>query len=133
VGGSGNDLIDGRDGINEIIGGAGDDQLFGSLGRDILNGGDGNDILFGSYDFDILTGGSGADTFIVRLGDYDSIKDFNVGDKIIVWVDTLDTNYNTAPTGLSYTDGVLSIDGTPLVAVELLGSPSLLDGSVFFT
>jgi Ca2+-binding RTX toxin-like protein len=133
VGGSGNDLIDGRDGIDVMEGGAGDDQLFGSLGRDILNGGDGNDILFGSYDFDILTGGSGADTFIVRLGDYDSIKDFNVGDKIIVWVDTLDTNYNTAPTGLSYTDGVLSIDGTPLVAVELLGSPSLLDGSVFFT
>jgi Ca2+-binding RTX toxin-like protein len=134
LGGDSNDLIDGRDGIDVMEGGAGDDQLFGSLGDDILYGGTGDDILFGSYGSDSLTGGDGKDIFIVRLGDYDKIMDFNADeDQIRVWVDTLTLTGGTTLTGYttSYTGGVLFVDGSPVV--ELIGSPLLGVDGVFFT
>ncbi|WP_268934368.1 calcium-binding protein [Sphingobium yanoikuyae] len=63
--GSGNDVLIGDDGIEEILGGEGNDILDGgSGGHDDLRGGGGNDILYGRG-YDVLTGNGGDDIFYV--------------------------------------------------------------------
>ena len=125
-GGNGNDLIEGRDGVNVINGGAGNDMLFGSLGNDTINGGDGDDVLFGSYGINSLTGGAGNDVFVVRKDSLAYIQDFDPNhDQIRVWVDTLD---NTAATGHSIAydgaSGILTVDGSPVAQVGMSGHPA---------
>lgn len=95
IGTSGNDIIDGDDGVNAISGLAGNDQLrgfggddilVGGLGQDALRGGDGNDALIGGPNADSLTGGAGADIFkYTAISDArDTITDFNAseGDRL---------------------------------------------------
>ena len=129
-GGLGNDMIEGRNGIDAINGGDGNDQLYGSLGDDTINGGNGNDILFGSYGSNVLTGGSGADIFIVRKGSFATITDFNAGDgdQIRVWLETLDGTEATGSHTTLYdaASGVLTIDGTPVAQLGLATHPALL-------
>ncbi len=50
---SGNDIING---------GNGNDQIFGFSGNDTLSGGDGNDVILAGYGSDTIDGGSGGDT-----------------------------------------------------------------------
>lgn len=125
-GGAGADMVDGRDGRDTVSGGAGNDYLFGSLGADSISGGDGNDILFGGYGPDSLTGNAGSDTFILRMGDFETITDFDVtagaGDTLKIWLESLD---NTAASGSYVVDydeanGILLVDGTPVV--QLIGT-----------
>jgi large repetitive protein len=127
TGNVGNDMIDGRAGADIVNGGANNDFLFGGLGNDILDGGTGNDRLFGSYGFDSLTGGAGADDFIVRKGDFDNIVDFDEsqGDRIVVWVQSLDETGATTPHTVTYDQpsGTLSVDGAPVAHLD--GNPTI--------
>ena len=60
-GGTGNDVIFGSSGRNELHGDDGDDVLFGGNGSDLLLGGAGNDWLFGGNGADALFGEAGND------------------------------------------------------------------------
>jgi Ca2+-binding RTX toxin-like protein len=71
---------------DQITGGGGNDTISGYAGFDQISGGDGDDWIRGGEDDDILIGGSGNDTFIGtqwELGG-DVIRDFGVGDRIVV-------------------------------------------------
>ncbi len=62
-GGSGDDVIQGVGGVNEVYGGTGNDTIEGSFGAFTIQGGAGNDsITLGSYASGELFGGSGNDT-----------------------------------------------------------------------
>jgi hypothetical protein len=117
-GGAGNDMIEARDGGDVVNGNDGNDILFGSLGSDQLYGGAGNDILFGGYGADQLTGGGGSDIFVVRMGDADTIMDFDSSvDQIHVWAD------NVTSSDITFDSGLLYVNGVPVV--QLIGVASL--------
>ncbi len=107
-GGAGNDYMDGNAGDDILYGDAGDDMLYGDAGNDMLYGGvgndglyggEGNDVLLGEEGDDILYGGIGAgndtlsggagsnlleggdgdDVFVVMLGGFSQVSDFQVG------------------------------------------------------
>jgi Ca2+-binding RTX toxin-like protein len=62
IGSSGDDILTGRDGIDDTLdGGSGNDILNGLSGDDVLVGGSGNDLLNGGAGADMLQGGSGND------------------------------------------------------------------------
>jgi RTX calcium-binding nonapeptide repeat (4 copies) len=60
-GGSGDDILNGGAGDDELVGGPGDDVLDGRSGDDELLGGDGDDYLSGDVGIDRLGGGDGDD------------------------------------------------------------------------
>ena len=136
-GGTGNDLIEGRNGTDVINGGDGNDQLYGSLGDDFINGGAGNDILFGSYGTNHLTGGAGDDTFIVRKGSFAYLDDFglNGSDQITVWLETLDATAATGSHTTSYdaATGILTVDGTPVAQLGATVHPGVIPAGIFLT
>ncbi|HEY0647447.1 calcium-binding protein, partial [Phenylobacterium sp.] len=106
AGGEGADLLDGRAGNDSLNGGDGNDYLYGGLGDDTIVGGAGNDFIFGSYGSDLLSGGPGGagdqDIFVLRLGDFDEITDFNPNeDKIWLWIDSLDSTPAAGATALT--------------------------------
>ena len=68
IGGSGDDLINGRDGANVLDGGGGNDTVNGMGGDDLLRGGGGNDLLQGGAGDDTIDGGLGADRFFGNDG-----------------------------------------------------------------
>jgi hypothetical protein len=98
-GGTGNDLLAGRErgdvmfglgGADTITGGTGFDVLAGGTGSDRLAGGSGNDVLDGGRARDVLAGGAGADIFVFsNLGNGalgDTITDFETGSDRIALV-----------------------------------------------
>jgi uncharacterized repeat protein (TIGR01451 family) len=123
-GDAGQDMLEGRAGGDTIHGNDGNDWLFGSLDSDILHGDGGNDVLFGSYGVDQLWGEAGNDTFILRKGDFDTIGDFQVGDTIKVWVETLDGNAATGTHTFNFDEAsdLLFVDNLPVA--QLLGNPT---------
>lgn len=108
-GGDGNDLLIGKDGLNNISGGDGDDVLIGGRDADTLSGGNGNDFLIGGFGDDYLIGGAGADQ--IHGGD---------------GVDTV--SYEGSPEGVSVNlfDGTASggdAEGDILIGIEnVIGS-----------
>jgi Ca2+-binding RTX toxin-like protein len=71
IGGSANDTLFGRSGVNAILkGGPGNDLLQGGTGNDTLDGGPGNDTLIGGAgdDLAIWNDGDGDDTFDGGVG-----------------------------------------------------------------
>ncbi|MDH2484722.1 putative Ig domain-containing protein [Acinetobacter baumannii] len=60
-GGTGNDIIKGLEGSDQLFGDEGDDWLDGSYENDFIYGGEGNDQLFGGDGEDQLEGGNGDD------------------------------------------------------------------------
>jgi len=68
IGGSNDDFITGRAGIDDINGGAGNDSLVGGGGNDIIEGGDGLDTITGGAGNDVITGGSGNDVIDSSTG-----------------------------------------------------------------
>ena len=82
-----NDLdneISGFDWSDDVINGqGGNDILLGLGGNDILRGGVGNDVLIGGTGNNILTGNAGADTFVMELGGFNLVTDFNVSEDFI--------------------------------------------------
>lgn len=103
-GGAGNDDVADYYGTNTLIGGFGNDMLTGGLGRDTLIGVEtafsGTGFGFGAGEVDMLRGGKGSDTFVLgnasrayysdgdplTIGDsdYALIKDFKVGEDVIL-------------------------------------------------
>ena len=82
--GSGNDLIDNKNGGyhgDEISTGAGADTLKGSIQTDILNAGQDNDLIFSSLGSDVITTGTGSDTFVIQSKDHggSQVMDFQSG------------------------------------------------------
>ncbi|MHA7774583.1 VWA domain-containing protein [Roseibium sp. M-1] len=61
IGGEGSDELRGGGGADTLIGDAGNDRLLGGTGTDTLIGGEGNDRLEGGGGVDILNGGEGED------------------------------------------------------------------------
>ena len=99
VGNSNDNDIRGRAGKDYLVGKAGDDILRGAKGADTLLGGAGNDKLLGGTDDDfldgasgsnILVGGKGSDTFILRDGATNKIRDFQLGMDTIGLADNID-------------------------------------------
>ena len=62
TGGSGNDIVTGAAGSDQLFGYAGNDTLAGAAGADQLDGGDGSDVLRGGAGADAIDGGAGIDT-----------------------------------------------------------------------
>ena len=56
-------VIEAREGGDQLLGGAGDDQLSGESEHDVIDGGPGADTLTGGSGDDRLTGGPGVDSF----------------------------------------------------------------------
>jgi len=94
IGGSGNDIITGDDGVNKLEGLAGDDQIFGFGGNDILLGGSGDDTLDGGEGDDLLNGGIG-----------DDVIDGGEGMDALVYNGTYGENT------ISIVDGVMTVTG----------------------
>lgn len=71
-------MIDGGDGLSEVIlgkggndkitAGQGDDDIYGGTGHDFMRAGDGNDLLDGGEGNDVLDGGAGADRMVGGAG-----------------------------------------------------------------
>jgi Ca2+-binding RTX toxin-like protein len=105
-GGGSGDHIDGFDGSDELLGGAGDDHLDGGNGADVLVGGAGTDML---------TGGSGDDVFRFlanELSSGDSVRDFQLGDSIVISNANLSTfAYSVFGNTLTTSVGTLSVFG----------------------
>ena len=88
---TGDNILFGNQGDDELMGGAGNDTLRGGMGDDELMGGAGNDKVKGDRGDDVLYGGEGMDTFVIRMGDGDDeIRDFEKGaDKIMFGAEKL--------------------------------------------
>jgi len=77
-----NDVINGRDGDDDLSGLGGADAIHGGKGDDRLWGKKGNDILDGGRGADVLTGNGGKNTFVFDVKPstgVDRIKDFDPG------------------------------------------------------
>lgn len=80
-GGAGNDELYGGTGNDQLLGGMGDDKLDGNEGDDTLEGSDGNDTLDGDAGNDLLKGGDGNDRLITGNGN-DVVYGGNGNDEI---------------------------------------------------
>ena len=67
-GGSGNDNINAGDGDNEVYGGSGNDRIMTGSGQDLVYGGDGNDQLRTGAGDDEVYGGAGKDLIFAGAG-----------------------------------------------------------------
>jgi Ca2+-binding RTX toxin-like protein len=77
---SGNDTLAGDGGNDHLYGGAGNDRLEGGNGGDKLLGEAGNDLLIGGAGNDWMDGGAGADTFVFARGSQaDIVSGFQIG------------------------------------------------------
>lgn len=113
TGGSGNDRISGGDGNDILLGSGGNDEISGGEGLDTLSGGDGDDVLFGAgdgsndfYSADTLFGDAGADTLNGGGGD-DVLHGGDGNDRILGGFNN-DTGYGDA--GDDYLFGDLGND-----------------------
>ena len=81
------DVITGTIGIDKLKGTNSSDVIYGLGGADRINGKGGDDLidpgLHTTGRFDRLKGGSGADTFIIKVGYWALVKDFNVVEDIL--------------------------------------------------
>ncbi|PHM05593.1 calcium-binding protein, partial [Nostoc sp. 'Peltigera malacea cyanobiont' DB3992] len=87
TGNSLNNILMGNNGANTLTGGDGNDSLFGNSGNDTLFGSAGDDLIAGGVGRDVLTGGTGQDSFNLtgtRIGGYDTIADFTLGEDTIL-------------------------------------------------
>lgn len=99
--------------------------LKGTAGNDNMIGKGGNDTLIGGGGLDVMKGGKGRDTFVISTDQFALIRDFKPGKDSIVFVDDVtDVGIGVAPldpsdfgTLVTFSQGVLSHDGAPVVAV----------------
>lgn len=74
---------------NLIIGGTGDDLLYGKDGNDVIQGGNGNDRLHGQAGNDQLLGGTGNDTYYIESSGDQVIENAGEGtDLVRSWLNT---------------------------------------------
>ena len=94
-GGAGDDYLFGNNGNDVLFGDNGDDILRGNTGADELSGGDGNDILYADMDDKIVDGGAGFDQLVIQAW---RDHDFDLGDKIITRIESIDMRNMTNDT-----------------------------------
>lgn len=114
TGGTNDDFISGRNGLDNINGGAGNDSLVGGGGNDIIAGGDGIDTITGGAGNDVITGGAGND-IINSSTNVDNV-DAGAGDDTIILAAAFATDLTSADT-ISGGEGIdtLRIDETQAV------------------
>ncbi len=90
-GGAGADLLNGLGGADHLEGNAGNDWLNGGAGNDTLLGGAGDDTLdggaggLGNVGNDILSGGTGSDTYVVgKDAGVDTLLSSDAADKLVL-------------------------------------------------
>jgi|GEM_PF-2797824 len=108
TGGNGTDIVQGNGGDDNLQGAGGNDFVFGNDGDDILRGDEGDDVVVGGKGSDVLLSGPGTDVYEffadqVVEGDFDLIRDFELGSDSIVVVGSTNVDYNAQ-------SGILSID-----------------------
>ncbi len=114
-GGGGNDFITGGEGDDLVDGGEGDDRLFGGHGADSLSGGAGNDKLRGMTGNDHLEGGAGDDLYSYNLADgHDTITE------------TLGADVIQFGAGITQADIAISQNGANLLIALADGSITVL-------
>ena len=82
---SGSDSVNGNTGNDGIAGGIGNDVVSGGNGDDNVQGGAGNDKVFGNAGVNILTGGPGNYISVVNEVVKDRITDFQPGQDLKIW------------------------------------------------
>lgn len=118
---TGDDVIQGGDGINLLFGGPGDDNITGGNKEDVIYGGLGDDAISGMNGVDLLVGGLGDDTL---LGGNDSEANFLFGDVVTVGLD-----FDLSP----FFSGDLTKLKVPKLNITLLGAGSdTISGGVGF-
>jgi Ca2+-binding RTX toxin-like protein len=105
---AGNDILDGREGDDELYGEADNDGIIGGAGNDFLDGGSGNDELLGEANNDFLIGGSGDDLLdggdgIDTVSYRRSVNSSNIGISV-------DLSNNTAFDGIDGIDTLRNIE-----------------------
>ena len=103
--GSGSDNVFGGDGNDVISGKVGNDNLYGETGEDTLIGGAGADNLYGGEGFDTFDFSSVEDLIGDSNSSLDTIKDLEIGDKILLnsqhnWLG-LNSDHTSPPTGIT--------------------------------
>ncbi|HSH95675.1 MAG TPA: Ig-like domain-containing protein [Roseimicrobium sp.] len=101
-----NNIVIGRNGVDNVTGSAGTDFILGGNGGETINGGDGDDVIVGGAGSgnDQLTGGNGNDVFkYIATGDssgpnFDTITDWANGDNTID-VSMIDANPDVSAPG----------------------------------
>lgn len=120
TGGNGTDIVQGNGGDDNLQGAAGNDFVFGNDGDDIVRGDEGDDVVVGGRGSDVLLSGPGTDVYEffadqVIEGEFDLIRDFELGSDSIVVVGSTNVEYDNQ-------SGILSIDG-----IEAAGLTAGLD------
>ena len=105
---AGNDIINGVNNNDTIYGGSGNDTIDGGLGNDFICGGSGNDSIVANDGDDTVRGGYGIDTINLGNNDNDTdivlfssvldfgdtVSDFEVGDDLVHFNDSLNAEYD---------------------------------------
>ncbi len=123
---------------------AGQSQLDGTSGDDILIGRDGaNDILVGNEGADILLGGTGADVFTINDGDSIATVGGSGDNGTITGFDTI-VDYDASVDDINFTDngsritafntpGINGVDSTLTIGGQTIKSHSISDGIITFS
>jgi pimeloyl-ACP methyl ester carboxylesterase len=110
---TGNDLIQGTNG---------QEQIFGNTGNDLIYGNHGEDTIAGEEGFDTLYGGQGADVFqLVEGGNPDTIADLEAG------VDSIQLPSGLTGEDVTLNEGTLSVNATGEVLAQVKGDVSTDD------
>lgn len=124
TGGDGTDIVQGNGGDDNLQGAAGNDFVFGNDGDDIVRGDEGDDVVVGGKGSDVLLSGSGTDVYEffadqVIEGEFDLIRDFELGADSIVVVGSTNVDYD-AQSGILSIDGIEAAGLTPNLDLDVL-------------
>ena len=125
--GTGNHILRGLGGNDDLYAGNGDDLLEGGDGADIMSGGGGNDTLEGGEGSDLLSGDQG-DDILVGGGSFDSADYSNSGAGVTVDLSII-VGQNTIASGVDTLSGIEGLIGS--FHADVLrgdGGNNLLDG-----
>ncbi len=112
---TGNNVLAGETGSDNLTGGTGNDLLFGAGGTDTLNGGAGADLLAGGTGGDTINGGTGDDVIVVDIDGGNTGADIIAGGANVDTLAIVDTGTGGESLSVNY-------DGTRITQIEGSGS-----------
>ncbi|MCV2874618.1 calcium-binding protein, partial [Defluviimonas sp. WL0050] len=110
-GDSGDNILQGRDGDDEIFAGAGNDEIFGENGSDYLRGDAGNDTIDGGADGDQVTYENSASGVVVNLATGTASDGFGGTDTLISIEDVRGSLHADSITGDSGDNTLIGLQG----------------------